>query len=150
MAADSDPYNHMRHIGFLLRKAYQRNMTIFQRSCTDPQLTSVQLATLNVLAASGPCSLTVLGREAATDPATTRGVVERLKDRDFISLSSDPGDRRKVIVTLRAAGKRCVDAMVPVLPRISEETMQALNVAERIALQYLLTKLTAAEDVEEG
>ncbi len=129
-------------IGFLIRKFYQKNQAIWQTMCPDPQMTSVQSATLNALRHLGPCSLTELGRAAATDPATTRGVVERLRQRGMIALLDDPADKRKVIVQLAPPGLRFLAAIDPVMPRIADATVAPLNVAERLALEYLLLKVT--------
>ena len=129
-------------IGFLIRKFYQKNQAIWQTLCPDPQMTSVQSATLHALRLLGPCSLTELGRAAATDPATTRGVVERLRQRGMITLLDDPADKRKVIVRLAAAGLRFLTSVDPLIPRIADATVAPLNVAERLALEYLLLKVT--------
>lgn len=131
-----------QQVGFLLRKSYQRNMAIWQELCPDPQLTSVQGAALIALYKHGPSSLTAIGREAAMDPATTRGVIERLRDRGMVSLGADPNDRRKVIVQLEEAGQKTIEDMLHVFNEISELTMEALNPGERIALIFLLRKLS--------
>jgi len=135
-------------VGFLLRKAYQFNMAIWQSLCIDPQLTSVQTAVLAVLHDMGPCSLTTLGREAAMDPATTRGVVDRLRERGLIVLLDDMTDRRKVIAQLVEPGRRLFENMIPALAKISEQTMVRLNPAERVALIFLLRKMAYGPDEE--
>jgi DNA-binding MarR family transcriptional regulator len=135
-----------RQVGFLLRKAYQRNMVIFQQHTPVPQLTSMQAATLMVLLDESPCSLTTLGRAAAMDPATTRGVVERLHERELVSLVSDSKDKRKVMVQLVKRGQQLAQDMVPILTRIADETTKSLNDAERIALTYLLEKIANGDD----
>jgi MarR family transcriptional regulator, lower aerobic nicotinate degradation pathway regulator len=129
-------------IGHLLRKAYQNHSAIFQNLCIDPQLTSVQLATLFAVSASGLSSLRDVGRAAALDPATTRGVVDRLKLRGLVVLSPDVNDKRKVLVDLSLAGHRLVKEMIPCSRKIGEKTLEALNPAEQIALTYLLKKIT--------
>jgi DNA-binding MarR family transcriptional regulator len=133
-------------IGFLLRKFYQKNQALWQTMCPDPQMTSVQSAALTTIRRLGPCSLTELGRAAAMDPATTRGVVERLRQRGMIALFDDPADKRKVIVRLEPPGHRFLAIMEPVMPRISDATLAPLNVAERLALEFLLLKVTEADD----
>jgi DNA-binding MarR family transcriptional regulator len=139
-------YDFSKQIGHLLRKAYQRHTAIFQRICPDPQLTTVQFAVLCAVADNGPCSLTVIGRAACIDPATTRGVVERLRERKLITLHPDPEDARKVIVQLEDRGRTSVDAMVPYALEITQVTMRGLSVAEQVALEYLLTKVANAPE----
>jgi DNA-binding MarR family transcriptional regulator len=149
MADDQDMMdNSWPPIGFLIRKFHQKNQALWQAMCPDPQMTSVQSAALTTIRRLGPCSLTELGRAAAMDPATTRGVVERLRQREMIALFDDPADKRKVIVRLEPRGHRYLTLIEPVLPRISEATLAPLNVAERLALEFLLLKVTEADEGE--
>jgi len=135
-----------RQVGFLLRKASQRNLTIFQKRAPAPSLTSVQAAALVVLLDYSPCSLTTLGRAAAMDPATTRGVAERLSEKGWVSLVPDTKDKRKVMVRLEKKGRHLAIDLVPILYAIADETMEPLNEAERVALVYLLGKISNGPD----
>ncbi len=137
-----------KQIGFLLRKASQRNLIIFQKHVPIPNLTSVQAAALIVLIDHSPCSLTTLGRRAAMDPATTRGVAERLSDRGWVSLVSDESDKRKVMVKLERKGRKLANELVPLLHAIADATLKPLNEEERVALTLLLERIsqTDAED----
>jgi DNA-binding MarR family transcriptional regulator len=145
-APQPDDVENTRQIGFLIRKFYQKNQAIWQQICVDDQMTSVQSAALSVVFRDGSCSLTDLGRAAAMDPATTRGVVERLRVRGMISLIDDPADRRKVIVQLEQPARDYLAAMAPNMPRIAEATLNPLNPAERVALDFLLRKVTEPSD----
>jgi DNA-binding MarR family transcriptional regulator len=142
-----DPYAFSEQVGHLLRKAYQRHMAIFQQNVGDSQLTAVQFVTLCAVRDRGPSSLTELVKATAVDQATIRGIVERLKARDLITLEPDPEDRRKVIISLSDAGRQRIEETVPNAARISELTMSKLNPAERVAILFLLRKLI--EDGEE-
>jgi len=135
-----------RQVGFLLRKASQRNLAIFQKRAPAPSLTSVQAAALVVLLDYSPCSLTTLGRAAAMDPATTRGVAERLSEKGWVSLVPDTKDKRKVMVRLEKKGRHLAIDLVPILYAIADETMEPLNEAERVALVYLLGKISNGPD----
>ncbi len=141
-------YDFSEQIGHLLRKAYQRHVAIFQRNVCEPQLTGVQFVTLCAVRDAGPSSLSELVQATAVDQATIRGIVERLKARALITLSSDAEDRRKVLVDLTPAGRQLVGDMVPHARRISELTMAGLNPAERLALLFLLRKMNDQEGAE--
>lgn len=129
-------------VGLLIRKFYQKNQAIWQARCIDPHMTSVQYALLNTVAKLGPSSLTEIGRHAAMDPATTRGVVDRLVARGMISAKPSKRDRRKVIVSLEAPAREHLAAMATVVPQIAHATLAPLNPAETVALKYLLDKVT--------
>ncbi|AMM15707.1 MarR family transcriptional regulator [Burkholderia sp. PAMC 28687] len=141
----SPQYEVSEQIGHLLRKAYQRHLFIFGRSIDDPQLTAVQFAVLSASRKLGPSSMSDLGKATAIDAATVRGIIERLRARDLIELRTNRDDRRKVIVQLTQAGEELVEGVTPVARRISELTMSDLNDAERVAVLYLLRKLSAVE-----
>ncbi|OTP67205.1 MarR family winged helix-turn-helix transcriptional regulator [Caballeronia sordidicola] len=141
----SPQYEVSEQIGHLLRKAYQRHLFIFGRSIDDPQLTAVQSAVLSASRKLGPSSMSDLGKATAFDAATVRGIIERLRARDLIELRTNRDDRRKVIVQLTQAGEELVEGVTPVARRISELTMSDLNDAERVAVLYLLRKLSAVE-----
>lgn len=139
--SDSNDYTFSEQVGHLLRKAYQRHMAIFQQNVGDSQLTAVQFVTLCAVRDHGPSSLTELVKATAVDQATIRGIVERLKARDLITLEPDPEDRRKVIVGLSDSGRQRVEETVPHAAHITELTMSNLNPAERVAVLFLLRKM---------
>ncbi|WP_349970998.1 MarR family winged helix-turn-helix transcriptional regulator [Pseudomonas caspiana] len=139
-------YTFSEQVGHLLRKAYQRHMAIFQQNVGDSQLTAVQFVTLCAVRDRGPSSLTELVKATAVDQATIRGIVERLKARDLITLQPDPEDRRKVIVGLSDSGRQLVQETVPHAAQITELTMSNLNPAERVAVLFLLRKMIGDGD----
>lgn len=134
-------YDFSEQVGHLLRKTYQRHTAIFQRHSCDRQLTAIQFVTLCTVMERGPSSLTEIVNATAIDPATIRGVIKRLKARDWITLATDPADQRKVMVGITPQGEELVERMVPLAKHISDMTMANLNPAERIALLHLLAKM---------
>jgi DNA-binding MarR family transcriptional regulator len=145
----NDDYDVTKQVGHLLRKAYQTHIAIFQRLCADPQLTASQFAVLCAVRDVGPCPLTIIGRKVVMDPATTRGIVERLTERGLVSFARDKEDRRRVMVALRKEGKALLGKIVPSAKEITEVTVQMLNPAEKIALVYLLNKMSRQGEDDE-
>lgn len=144
--AGADRYIFSDQVGYLLRRAYQRHLAIFQANAGDPQLTSVQFSTLCALKDSGPQSQSELVKATSVDQGTIRGIVDRLKERGLIAFSKDHTDARKVIISITAAGLQVLDLVVPQARIITEMTMQRLNPAERMALLHTLRLLS--EDAE--
>jgi DNA-binding MarR family transcriptional regulator len=136
-----DSYVFSEQVGHLLRKAYQRHLAIFQQNVGDSQLTAVQFVTLCALRDHGASSLTELVKATAVDQATIRGIVERLKAKELITLEPDPQDKRKVVVDLSASGAELVGQTAPRAAQISELTLSNLNPAERVAMLFLLRKM---------
>jgi DNA-binding MarR family transcriptional regulator len=137
-------YDVTRQVGHLLRKAYQRHLAIFHEGLAPTQLTSAQFVTLCTLRDGGDSSQVDLVRATAVDQATIRGVVERLKSRGLIALKRDGIDGRKVVISLTEAGRALLDVAIPMASAVSEATLEGLNPAERIALDFLLRKISAA------
>lgn len=142
----NDNYDFTEQVGHLLRRAYQRHVAIFQQTIPDSQLTAGQFVVLCAIQEQGPCSLSEIARATAIDQATVRGIIERLKSRELIMVSHDARDRRKVVVLLSPTGQVLIDEVVPFAQDISERTMGGLNPAERVALLYLLRKMSDLDD----
>lgn len=140
------PYVFSDQVGHLLRRAYQRHLAIFQANSVDPHLTSVQFSVLCALRDSGPQSQSSLVRATHVDQATIRGIISRLKARDLIAFSKDPGDGRKLVIGITAAGDALLDATIPRAREITELTMKRLNPAERMALLHTLRILGEDDD----
>jgi MarR family transcriptional regulator, lower aerobic nicotinate degradation pathway regulator len=134
-------YTVSEQVGYLLRRAYQRHLAIFQENASDPQLTSVQFTTLCALKDGGAQSQSELVKATSVDQATIRGIVERLKVRGFVTLSKDAVDGRKVIYSLTPAGEATLEAMIPCARRTTEDTLKPLNPGERAALLFTLRRI---------
>jgi DNA-binding MarR family transcriptional regulator len=134
-------YDVTQQVGHLLRKAYQRHLAIFGELAAETSLTSVQFVMLCTLETLGDCSQAELVRATAVDQATIRGVVDRLKARSLVLLKRDPDDRRKVVIGLTKKGSAMLQQMYPKARAITEATLENLNPAERIALNFLLQKM---------
>ena len=144
-AAPANEYVFSDQVGHLLRRAYQRHVAIFQQTISDTQLTAAQFVVLCAIRQFVSCSLSEIVKTTAIDQATMRGIIDRLKARQVIRVSHDEKDRRKVLVSLTAAGERIVDATVPAAFAVSEATYGNLNSAERVAILYLLRKMCGME-----
>ncbi|MCF6233234.1 MAG: MarR family transcriptional regulator [Rhodobacteraceae bacterium] len=137
----ADTYILDDQVGFLLRLASQRHATIFQ-SLTIEGLTPTQFSTLMRLSEQEKCSQNRLGRLAAMDVATIKGVADRLRQKGLILAESDPNDKRRTLISLSSAGTDLVARMKAVGHAITAETLKPLNDAEQRKLMKLLRKLS--------
>ncbi|WP_434290371.1 MarR family winged helix-turn-helix transcriptional regulator [Celeribacter sp. SCSIO 80788] len=143
LKTEDDKPNYVldEQIGFVLRRAHQRHMTIFAERMDS--LTPQQFSTLYRLAmARGPQSQNALGRSVAMDAATTKGVVNRLEARGLIVTEKDEEDRRRYLLSATDAGRALIADCVPVMQAITEETLGPLNASERRTLLALLEKIS--------
>lgn len=138
-----DPFGYVldEQIGFVLRRANQRHMTIYAERMD--RLTPQQFSTLYRLAVSpGPQSQNALGRSAAMDAATTKGVVNRLQARGLITTQKDKEDRRRLLLSATEEGRALIAECMPVMQSITEETLKPLSKTERRRLLDLLEKIS--------
>ncbi|MEC7258519.1 MAG: MarR family winged helix-turn-helix transcriptional regulator [Pseudomonadota bacterium] len=137
-----DDYKLDEQVGYALRRAYQRHMTIF--SAKDPGgLTAMQFSTLYRLAKEpGPISQNALGRLVAMDAATTKGVVSRLIARVLVDSDMDKNDKRRRTLRTTEEGRALLAKTLPTMREITAETLSPLNEREAARLLELLRRIS--------
>jgi MarR family transcriptional regulator, lower aerobic nicotinate degradation pathway regulator len=139
--APEPEYSVEDQIGFVLRRTHQRASAIFETVMGGFQVTPTQFTTLIKLQDLGEVSQNRLGRMAAMDPATTFGVISRLKKRDLITQRTDPNDARRILLRLTQEGDKCASAMRVVAVQVSQEILAPLTGDEQEMILKLLGKL---------
>lgn len=134
-------YRLDEQIGFLLRVAMQRHTAIFMERI-PLRLTQTQFAALAKLHEVGACSQNQLGRLICLDAATTKGVVDRLKLRRFVTVTDDPDDRRRRAVSLTERGREAAEAAIAMATEITAATLAPLPAADRKRIIGMLRRLT--------
>jgi MarR family transcriptional regulator, lower aerobic nicotinate degradation pathway regulator len=127
-------------IGYILRRVTQRHLAIF--AAAIPEVTTTQFAVLARLAEIGPTSQNHLGRATAMDAATIKGVVDRLAKLGYVATSADPEDRRRLTVSLTAAGTALFALRKATALSVSADTVTPLTPEEAVLLKDLLLKLS--------
>ncbi|MGQ3675435.1 MarR family winged helix-turn-helix transcriptional regulator [Xanthobacter sp. TB0139] len=134
-------YELDEQVGFVMRKAYQRHLTILSEHMAG-ELTAMQFSTLfRLVNAEGPVSQNALGRMVAMDAATTKGVVSRLQARGLIRMEQDQVDRRRYLLSSTEEGRALVAELMPRMVEVSEATLAPLNARERKTFMKLLLRL---------
>ncbi len=140
-APEGEVYEVEAQIGFLLRKAHQRASDLFHQVMARHDVTPTQFTTLVKLADVGETSQNRLGRMVAMDPATTLGVVGRLRERGLIDMRADPDDRRRRLLRLSGPGLALVGEMTAHAAEVSRRTLAPLVPADRDRLLQLLAAI---------
>lgn len=140
MSEVRDGYRLDDQVGYLLRLAMQRHAGIFQAHSPDG-LTPTQFAAMIRLDEEGSCSQNQLGRLAAMDIATIKGVVDRLKQKGLVTAEASREDKRRSVISLTTEGRRLIDELKETGARISDETLAPLSGTEARTLVKLLGKL---------
>lgn len=128
-------------VGYLLRLANQRHALIFQEHISQ-DLTPAQFSTLMRVAEHGKVSQNHLGRLAAMDTATVKGVVDRMRQKGLLETIPDQKDKRRSIVSLTQAGTRMIENLQSDGAAISAATLEPLTATEQKRFLGLLKKLT--------
>lgn len=141
MSLLEDSYRLDEQAGFLLRQAQQRHTAIFAEHMVAG-LTPTQFAALAKLDELGAVTQNRLGRLTAMDAATIKGVIDRLRERGFAETRRDPTDGRRLLVDLTPKGRDAAAEAIAAGHRITDETLEPLNAAERKRFLELLEKIT--------
>jgi DNA-binding MarR family transcriptional regulator len=76
------------------------------------------------------------------DVATIKGVVDRLKAKDLVTLAADPDDRRRTLIALSERGRALIPDLEAMGAAVTADTLAPLTRAEARAFRRLLEKLT--------
>jgi len=128
-------------VGYLLRLASQRHAVIFQTHSPDG-LTPTQFSALLRISEQGKVSQNQLGRLAAMDVATVKGVVDRLRAKGLARTRSDPDDKRRSIISLTVQGAALIEGLKCCGTRITAQTLDPLSATEQDTLVRLLRKIS--------
>lgn len=144
--APEPEYRLENQIGFILRKAHQRASEIFAEVMAGHDVTPMQFSALIKLDDLGQCSQNRLGRLVAMDPATTLGVISRLRKRGLIAQASDPADKRRLLLSLTAKGAELARRLRAQGAEVSARVLAPLPPAARERLFDDLGRLGPAEE----
>ena len=136
----SETYDLDEQVGYILRLASQRHAGIFQ-NIISKDLTPTQFSVLIRLDEKGDLSQNLLGRLAALDTATTKGVVDRLRAKALIQSRPDTSDKRRAIISLTDEGQSIISSLKKDGLAITDKTLGSLKATEKLKLLKLLKKI---------
>lgn len=119
--------------GHLIRRLHQQSTQVFQSQMQDAgfDLTSVQFAALDAVAAQPGIDQASLSATIGFDRATIGGVVDRLEQKGLVQREVSPQDRRARLVSLTPDGRRLLAAVRPVVEALQADILAPLSEAER-------------------
>ncbi|SDF24461.1 MarR family winged helix-turn-helix transcriptional regulator [Limimaricola pyoseonensis] len=128
-------------IGYLLRRAQQRHLSIFHTHMAEG-LTAQQFAVLAKLSEIGETSQNALGRQTSMDQSTINGVVQRMVKRGLISKKRSSTDARMIGLDLTREGRRVLARVLPLASEITQLTLAPLSEKDQQRLLKLLNKIS--------
>ncbi|HVW79343.1 MAG TPA: MarR family transcriptional regulator [Mycobacteriales bacterium] len=106
-------------------------------------LTTSQLSALGVIARSGPIRISDLAEVEHMNPTMLSRVVAALVEAGLVRRRVDPDDRRAGLVEVTAQGRRTHDRLRAERGRILASGLDALDPAQRAAVEDALPALEA-------
>jgi len=128
------------HPGHLLRRAQQISTALFYEE-VGSELTPVQYAMLNALAAHPGIDQVSLSGLVAIDTSTGATVCARLEEKGLIERKILPHNRRQRALTVTPAGQGLLDDLSPGAQRLRQRLLAPLDADEQRQFMTLLGKL---------
>lgn len=135
--------------GHLIRRLNQISTQVFAQRmlATGRDLTPVQFAAMDALAAEPGIDQATVAARIAYDRATIGGVIDRLAQKGWVAREVSRRDRRAREVRLTAAGREVYEAVLPVVADLQDDILAGLEAEERAIFLRLARKtIDAAGD----
>lgn len=98
-------------------------------------------AILAALEEFGPDSQVRIGQRCGIDQSDMHAMLNELTGQGHVARVTDPGDRRRNLITLTSTGRRRLEELDMTLSRVQDDLMNALSATEREHLALLLTRV---------
>jgi DNA-binding MarR family transcriptional regulator len=142
------------HPGYLLRRAYQRKLAIFEEECAQYFITPVQYAMLAMLNDIARIDTLSLIKAAGADETAGTSALRRLKTLALIERENSSLDYRVRPIRLTKQGRQLMADVHPAVERAQERLVQSLSPDDRLYLVALLKSIVgsgiAAEQSRSG
>ena len=129
--------------GFLLRRAHQLSVGLFEEGCRELGLTPPQYGVLTIVAHAGGSDQATVARALGFDRVTTLRIVRGLQTRGLVARQPSTADGRRLQLTLTEDGVATLGRARELAANVTERLMAPLAGDEREQLQGLLRKLCA-------
>lgn len=128
--------------GHLIRRLHQQSTQVFQSETLAAgfELTSVQFAALDAVAAQPGIDQASLAAAISFDRATIGGVIDRLELKGLVQREVSEADRRARCLRLTPAGRRLLAAVRPVVEALQAQILAPLTARERQTFEALARK----------
>jgi len=127
--------------GFLLRRAHQISVAIFENACADIDLTPAQFSVLTALFARPGYDQTSLARALGMDKVTVSHLLRGLEGRGLVRRAATEQSRRSLSISLTDAGTALLDQAEPRVERAYRQLLSPLDKAQQKQLLELLNTL---------
>ena len=131
--------------GFLLRRAHQLSVGLFEEGCKAVALTPSQYRVLTIIGQTSGCAQATVACALGFDRVTALRVVRGLQARGLLANPATGESSRRRPLALPAAGRQTLAQAQArsLVEQVSQRLMAPLDAAEQVLLRQLLRKLCA-------
>ncbi|MGH3259757.1 MAG: MarR family winged helix-turn-helix transcriptional regulator [Streptosporangiaceae bacterium] len=143
MEMDEAPARLRRKPSWLIGKVSARAHRLIGETMAAVDGHAYHFAILAALDEFGPDSQVRIGQRCGIDQSDMHTMLNELTEQGHVARTSDPGDRRRNLITLTAAGRRRLEELDTTLTGVQHDILDALSATERDTLTVLLTRILA-------
>ena len=107
-------------------------------------VTEIEAHLLARLSAKGPISVADLQRAFGLRPSTLTNALDRLERRRLVARRTDPEDRRSVLVTLTAAGRRAAREVITMVDALEARVAGRVSNSQLAAFDAVIAAIEAS------
>jgi DNA-binding MarR family transcriptional regulator len=141
MEMDEAPTRLRRKPSWLIGKVSARAHRLIGEAMVAVDGHAYHFAILAALDEFGPDSQVRIGQRCGIDQSDMHTMLNELTEQGHVARTPDPGDRRRNLITLTAAGRRRLEELDTTLTGIQHDILDALPATERDTLTVLLTRI---------
>jgi DNA-binding MarR family transcriptional regulator len=137
-------------VGFLLRCASNIADASYYKQVGSAEITPRQLSVLLSLRNSGPMTQAALSAAIRMDRSTINEMVPRMIERDLISKSNAPDDKRAIHLSITARGLTTLKELLPTTALSQDMIMAPLPKEYRRIFKHCLEMIIEANETDLG
>jgi DNA-binding MarR family transcriptional regulator len=143
MEMDEAPTRLRRKPSWLIGRVSARAHRLIGETMAAADGHAYHFAILAALDEFGPDSQVRIGQRCGIDQSDMHAMLNELTEQGHVARTPDPGDRRRNLITLTAAGRRRLEELDTTLTGVQHDILDALTATERDTLTVLLTRILA-------
>lgn len=128
---------------YLVRAIAERNFVNLKRKLERFGIGPVGWRILGALREHDGCNIAQLADATATDRSNLSRAVIELERQGFVTRSPAPRDRRNILLSLTPEGHRKFDDVLPVVLRVTGDSLDGFSREETDQLMALLRRMAA-------
>ena len=141
MEMDEAPTRLRRKPSWLIGRVSARAHRLIGETMAAADGHAYHFAILAALDEFGPDSQVRIGQRCGIDQSDMHAMLNELTEQGHVARTPDPGDRRRNLITLTAAGRRRLEELDTTLTGVQHDILDALSATERDTLTGLLTRI---------